>query len=108
MVDGFPVTVTGGVSGAIPYFSSTTTESVSALLTANLPVLGGGAGAAPFTATFLTTNGTNQFDVGVVGSGSGCIGLVGTTSGTATMCGPAVGGTSTNPIALSNIGAVIL
>ncbi len=45
----FPVTVTGGVSGAIPYFSGTTTLSVSALLSTNSLALGGGAGQPPFT-----------------------------------------------------------
>lgn len=45
----FPVAVNGGTSGAIPYFSSTTTLSVSALLGANALMLGGGAGTAPFT-----------------------------------------------------------
>jgi len=45
----FPITVTGGVSGAIPYFSSTTVESVSALLAANAIMTGGGVGAAPQT-----------------------------------------------------------
>jgi hypothetical protein len=101
----FPVTVTGSVSGGIPGFTSTTTEASSALLTANSPILGGGAGATPATATFLTTNGANQFNVGVVGSGSGCIGLVGTTSGTSTICGPNAGGgggSVTNPIVFSN------
>ena len=53
----FPVTVTGGVSGAIPYFSSTTTESVSALLTANALVKGGGAGVAPSSSS-VTDDGT--------------------------------------------------
>jgi hypothetical protein len=85
------VTVTGKACG-IPGFTSTTTEASSALLTANSRILGGGAGATPSTATFLTTNGANQFNVGVVGSGSGCIGLAGTTSGTSTICGPNAGG----------------
>ena len=98
----FPVTVTCGVSGGIPYFSATTTESASALLASNSPVLGGGASVAPFTATFLTTNGANQFNVGGVGGGSGCIGLVGNTSGAATICAPAVAGTTTNPFVFSN------
>lgn len=53
-VTGSPVTTSGtlgltttGTSGGIPYFSSTTALSSSALLTANALVLGGGAGAAP-------------------------------------------------------------
>jgi len=46
----FPVTVSGTVtSGGIPYFSSTTVESSSALLGTNAFVYGGGAGSAPAT-----------------------------------------------------------
>ena len=44
---GFPQAITGGVSGGIPFFSSTTQLSASALLTANEIVLGGGVGFAP-------------------------------------------------------------
>jgi hypothetical protein len=44
----FPVTVAGAVtSGGIPYFSSTTVETSSALLTQYGVVFGGGAGGAP-------------------------------------------------------------
>jgi hypothetical protein len=43
-----------GTSGGITYFSSSTTMASSALLAANQPVLGGGAGTAPYT----LTNGT--------------------------------------------------
>jgi hypothetical protein len=55
----FPQTVTGGVSGGIPCFTSTTTEASSVLLTANLPVIGGGAGACPTVGT--RTGNTTQF-----------------------------------------------
>ena len=48
----FPITVGGTVnSGGIPYFSGATTESSSAALTANNPVIGGGAGVAPSSGT---------------------------------------------------------
>lgn len=54
-----------GTSGGIPYFSSASTWASSAALTANLPVIGGGAGAAPSVGTrsgnttaFVTTTGT--------------------------------------------------
>jgi hypothetical protein len=57
-VSGSPVTGSGtlgltttGTSGGIPYFSSTSAESSSALLAANQPMLGGGAGTAPYTLT---------------------------------------------------------
>jgi hypothetical protein len=49
----FPVTVTGGVSGGIPCFTSTTTEAASTLLQLNSPVVGGGAGACPTTQNTL-------------------------------------------------------
>lgn len=71
-VSGSPVTGSGtlaltvaGTSGGIPYFSSASTWASSAALTANLPVIGGGAGAAPSVGTvsgnttkFVTTTGT--------------------------------------------------
>lgn len=54
-----------GTSGGIPYYTGTTTIASSALLTANLPVIGGGAGVAPTVGTrsgnttaFVTTTGT--------------------------------------------------
>lgn len=67
-----PITTTGsfgytttGTSGGIPYFSTGSQLSSSAALTANAPVLGGGAGASPIvgsrsgnTTTFGTTSGT--------------------------------------------------
>src|SRR6516165_5863362 len=62
----FPQTVSGTTnSGGIPYFSSATVLSSSAVLTANLPVIGGGAGVAPSvgsvsgnTTKFATVNRT--------------------------------------------------
>ena len=56
--------LTAGTSGGIPYFSATNTLASSAALTANLPVIGGGAGVAPSVGTrsgnttqFVTTTG---------------------------------------------------
>ena len=43
----FPVTVTGGTSGGIPYFNSTTQESASPILNTNVLMKGGGAGNPP-------------------------------------------------------------
>ena len=71
-ISGSPVTVSGtlaftvaGTSGGIPYFSSSSGWASSAALTANAPVIGGGAGAAPtvgsrsgHTTVFGTVNGT--------------------------------------------------
>lgn len=58
------VILASGTSGGIPYYSSSTTAASSAVLGANLPVIGGGAGAPPSTGTrsgnttaFVTTTG---------------------------------------------------
>ncbi len=59
--------ITSGTSGGIPYFSSTSAIASSGALTANAPVIGGGAGAAP-----------------TVGSRSGNTTEFGTISGTKT------------------------
>jgi len=108
-ITGSPVTTTGtldiglaGTSGGIPYFSSGTVASSSAALTSNAPVLGGGAGVAPKTATFLTTNGTTTLTVGVAGGGNGVLAIAGNTSGTSTFTANAVAGTSTNGVVSSN------
>ena len=50
--------ITGAVNGGIPYFDSTTTEATSALLAQYSPILGGGAGAAPYTDAGFTATGT--------------------------------------------------
>jgi hypothetical protein len=42
-----------GTSGGIPYYNTSTTVQSSSALTANLPLFGGGAGAAPFSGTRL-------------------------------------------------------
>jgi hypothetical protein len=46
-----PAFTVAGTSGGIPYFSSGSTWATSAALTANLPVIGGGAGVAPSVGT---------------------------------------------------------
>lgn len=72
----FPVTVTGGTSGGIPYFSATTTMSSSALLGANQLVIGGGAGNPPvtsasFTAATNLVNGASGMKIGTTGTDAG-------------------------------------
>ncbi len=71
-VGGSPVTTAGtlaftvaGTSGGVPYFSGAATWASSAALTANLPMIGGGAGNPPSVGTrsgnttaFVTTTGT--------------------------------------------------
>lgn len=65
-----------GTSGGIPYFNSTTTMALSGVLAGSNVVVGGGAGAAPFTVSFAA----NQV---VVGASSGG-GLTTVGSGTTT------------------------
>jgi hypothetical protein len=99
---------TAGTSGGIPYFSSAAALSSSAVLTANLPVIGGGAGVAPTVGTvsgnttkFATVSATFvtgqcvQVDasLNLTTTGSACgAGGGGTTIGTTTI----TGGTSGN------------
>lgn len=56
--------LSSGTSGGVPYFSASGTIASSGALTANLPVIGGGAGSAPTVGTrsgnttaFVTTTG---------------------------------------------------
>jgi len=91
----FPQTVSGTTtSGGIPYFSSPTVLSSSAVLTANLPVIGGGAGVAPSvgsvsgnTTKFATVN-TTTFATGQCVQVDASLNL--TTTGSA--CGAGGGG----------------
>jgi hypothetical protein len=48
-----PAFTIAGTSGGVPYFNSATTWATSAALAANVPVYGGGAGAAPVTGLAL-------------------------------------------------------
>jgi hypothetical protein len=61
--------------------------------------------AAMICGTGCSLSSVPQFNIGAVGT-QGVLGLVGTTSGTATVTGPAVAGTSTNAITFSNVIAV--
>lgn len=56
----FPVTITGGVSGGIPCFTSTTNMAASTALTAGTDVIGGGAGTCPSSGS-LSDNGSGGF-----------------------------------------------
>ena len=51
--------ITSGTSGGVPYYSASGTIASSAALTASVPVLGGGAGAAPTVGT--RSGNTTQF-----------------------------------------------
>jgi len=70
-------------------------------LTSNAVVLGGGSQASK-TVTAFTTDGAAVLTVGVAGGGNGAVALAGNTSGTATFTAPAVAGTVTNPVTMSN------
>lgn len=54
---GFPGTVSGGTSGGVPYFNSSTTWAASAALTQYLLITGGGAGNPPVTSIAIGTSG---------------------------------------------------
>lgn len=104
VVSGSPVTTSGtltctpaGTSGGVPYFSSSSALASSAALTANLPVIGGGAGAAPAVGTrsgnttaFVTTTGSQTSGDCVkidasgnhIANGAGCVSLAGTNTWT--------------------------
>lgn len=103
--------IASGTSGGVPYYSGTTTIASSGALTANLPVIGGGAGAAPAVGTrsgnttaFVTTTGTQTSGDCVkidasgnhIANGAVCVSLAGTNTWTgAQTFGQVVGGTST-------------
>lgn len=106
-VTGSPITTSGtfsvaalGTSGGIPYFNSGTTLDSSGALTANLPMIGGGAGAAPSvgsrsgnTTAFVTTTGaqTSGNCVSIdasgnhVAAGAACASITFTASSTDTL-----------------------
>jgi len=65
----FPVTVSNGVSGGIPCFTSTATLSASTLLVANSFMVGGGAGTCPSTITNAAATAALVPFVGDSGSG---------------------------------------
>lgn len=124
-VAGSPVTTSGtaaltvaGTSGGVPYFASSSTWASSGALTANLPVIGGGAGSAPTVGTrsgnttkYVTTTGTltngdcvsidaggNMIDSGQVGCGGG--GAGGTVTSVA-LAAPTGFGVSGSPVVTS-------
>jgi len=92
-VSGSPITTSGtlaltvaGTSGGVPYFSTSSAWASSALLTANALMVGGGAGAAPFTVTtgtgVVTALGVNTGSSGAFVVNGGALGTP--TSGTLT------------------------
>jgi len=81
-----PAFTVAGTSGGIPYFSSASTWTTSAALTANALMIGGGAGVAPATTTtgmgVLTALGTNVGSAGAFVTFNGALGTP--SSGTVT------------------------
>ena len=78
----------------------TVTNTLGAL-TLNAPVLGN-AGSDTKVSTGINTNGASELDLGLNGTAGGVLGLMGATSGKATISPPAVAGTVNNPIISSN------
>src|SRR3990172_6370242 len=73
-----------GTSGGIVYYSGTNTVASSGALTANSPVLGGGAGTTPATVAGITSDGASQVRLGVAGTSVGSVRYSNATSGTIT------------------------
>lgn len=101
--------ITSGTSGGVPYYSSSSAIASSGALTANLPVVGGGAGSAPTVGTrsgnttkFVSTTGTlnsgncAQWDASgnLIDSGGVCGGGSGAPTGAKYWVGTADGGLS--------------
>lgn len=110
-VSGSPVTTVGtaaltvaGTSGGVPYFSSASTWASSGVLTANLPVFGGGAGAAPIVGT-RSGNTTQVATWTGATTASRCVhtDASGNLTITSADCGTGTGGADT---ALDNLSAV--
>jgi hypothetical protein len=102
----FPVTVTGGVSGAVPCFTSTTTEAAGTLLTANVLVKGGGAGVCPSN-SLITDNGTTATYTGTGGYVAPILVTNGTGAGAAVLTqGAAQGHATANTLTVEAPAAV--
>ena len=93
-IGGGPITTTGTLT------CTTCTTNASALTSGQVLVGGGGQAAAADT---NLSESAGTLSIGVPTSIGGAISLAGATSGTATITGPAVAGTSTNPVVFSNV-----
>jgi hypothetical protein len=80
---------------------SGTVTNTGGNLTLNSVVLGAGTNDTKVS-TGITTNGASELDLGVAGT-NGALGLNGLTSGKATLTAPAIAGTVTNPVTISNV-----
>lgn len=77
--------LTSLTSGGVIYASSTSAVASSALLAANAPVLGGGAGTAPSTVAGITSDGVSKLTLGEAGTSVGSVAFKNATSGTITV-----------------------
>jgi len=98
--------LTAGTSGGVPYYSSTSAITSSALLTSNALVVGGGAGAAP---TALGSLGTTTTVLHGNPSGAPTFGAVSLTTDVSGVLPTANGGTGgTLPVANGGTGSTTL
>lgn len=101
-----------GTSGGIPYWSGANAISSSAALTANLPVIGGGAGVAPSVGTrsgnttaFVTTTGAQTSGDCVKIDASGNHVANGSACGTGTSANPTA---TAGPTAVNGVAATFM
>jgi len=104
------------------YFKTTATTGLNQCATVNTWTAIGGSGSGTVNAgtanqvafypasaaavsgsTGLTYDQTHTLTISVAGGGAGTLALSGNTSGTATFAAPAVAGTATNPVTISNV-----
>ena len=85
--------LTAGTSGGVLGYTAAGTLASSSALTANSPVLGGGAGATPKVVAGFTTDGTSVFSLGVAGTSSGGLNIAGSGSGVVSILPQAAAGT---------------
>lgn len=82
--------------------SAGTVTNTGGALTSNAIVLGAG-GSDTKVSTAFTTDGASIMSIGVAGGGNGSVQLSGNTSGHADFTAPAVAGTRTNPVTMTNV-----
>lgn len=108
---GTSLSVTGQLTstvatGTAPLAVTSTTNvanlNASSLSGGTFPAPGAIGGTTPAAGTFTTLTGRTSVTAGIVGTTSGLLNLSGSTSGTATFTAPAVAGTTTNPVVMSN------
>lgn len=95
------MTLVGGIEN-IQASSGGTVTNTGGALALNAVVLGAGGNDEKTTPNFVT-DGVAVLTVGVAGGGNGVLALSGNTSGTATLTAPAIAGTTTNPVTMSNV-----